>query len=99
VSLPPGRGASLVVSGDTGPLHVATAVGTPTVSIFGPTNPERNGPWSAQDAVVSRFEQCGCHYERRCHRREWCLLDVAASELCAAVQRRLGSAEHRDAGR
>jgi lipopolysaccharide heptosyltransferase I len=93
------RGASLVVSGDTGPLHVATAVGTPTVSIFGPTNPERNGPWSAQDAVVSRFEQCGCHYERRCHRREWCLLDVAASELCAAVQRRLGSAEHRDAGR
>jgi len=93
------RGASLVVSGDTGPLHVATAVGTPTVSIFGPTNPERNGPWSAQDAVVTRFEQCGCHYERRCHRREWCLLDVAASELCAAVQRRLGSAEHRDAGR
>jgi lipopolysaccharide heptosyltransferase I len=93
------RGASLGVSGDTGPLHVATAVGTPTVSIFGPTNPERNGPWSAQDAVVSRFEQCGCHYERRCHRREWCLLDVAASELCAAVQRRLGSAEHRDAGR
>jgi lipopolysaccharide heptosyltransferase I len=93
------RGASLVVSGDTGPLHVATAVGTPTVSIFGPTNPERNGPWNAQDAVVSRFEQCGCHYERRCHRREWCLLDVAASELCAAVQRRLGSAEHRDAGR
>jgi lipopolysaccharide heptosyltransferase I len=93
------RGASLVVSGDTGPLHVATAVGTPTVSIFGPTNPERNGPWNAQDAVVSRFEQCGCHYERRCHRREWCLLDVAASELCDAVQRRLGSAEHRDAGR
>jgi len=93
------RGASLVVSGDTGPLHVATAGGTPTVSIFGPTNPERNGPWRAQDAVVSRFEQCGCHYERRCHRREWCLLDVAASELCAAVQRRLGSAEQRDAGR
>ena len=91
------REAALLVSGDTGPLHIATAVGTPTVSIFGPTNPERNGPWSGHDVAVSRFEQCGCHYERRCHRREWCLLDVAAGEVCAAVQRRLAVAEGRSA--
>ena len=39
------RAAALVVSGDTGPLHIATAVGTPTVSLFGPTDPERNGPY------------------------------------------------------
>jgi heptosyltransferase-1 len=93
------RGASLVISGDTGPLHIATAVGTPTVSIFGPTNPERNGPWRAEDAVVSRFEQCACHYDRRCHRRAWCLLDVQASEVCAAVQRRLSAAEEPDVRR
>jgi ADP-heptose:LPS heptosyltransferase len=91
------REAALVVSGDTGPLHIATAVGTPTVSIFGPTNPERNGPWSVDDVVVSRFEQCACHYDRRCHRREWCLLDTAAGEVCAAIQRRLAVAEGRGA--
>ena len=40
------RAAALVISGDTGPLHIATAVGTPAVGIFGPTDPARNGPWS-----------------------------------------------------
>ena len=83
------RAAALVVSGDTGPLHIATAVGTPTVSIFGPTDPGRNGPWDPSDLTVSRFQECGCRYERRCHRREWCLLDVQASEVCAAIQQRL----------
>jgi heptosyltransferase I len=82
------RAAALVVSGDTGPLHIATAVGTPTVSLFGPTDPDRNGPWSADDVVVSRYEQCGCHYDRQCHRDPWCLSDVTVPEVCAAVQRR-----------
>jgi heptosyltransferase-1 len=83
------REAALIVSGDTGPLHIATAVGTPAVGVFGPTNPERNGPWDARDVVVSRFERCGCHYRRRCHLAEWCLLDVPPSEVCAAIQQRL----------
>lgn len=85
------RAASLVVSGDTGPLHIATAVGTPTVSLFGPTDPQRNGPFDPADVVVSRFEACGCHYERRCRQRTWCLEDVQAAEVCAAVQRRLAA--------
>jgi len=85
------RAASLVVSGDTGPLHIATAVGTPTVSIFGPTNPVRNGPWDPQDITISRFDQCGCHYDRRCHRSTWCLADVATLEVNAAVQRRVAT--------
>ena len=87
------REAAVFISGDTGPLHVAAAVGTPTVSLFGPTNPDRNGPWDAHDAVVSRFDQCGCHYDRRCHRSAWCLLDVKGTEVCAAIQRRLAAVE------
>jgi lipopolysaccharide heptosyltransferase I len=83
------RAADLLVAGDTGPLHIATAVGTPTVSLFGPTYPERNGPWSADDIVVSRAESCGCHRARRCHQVAWCLDDVSVPEVCAAVQRRL----------
>jgi heptosyltransferase-1 len=83
------RASALVVSGDTGPLHIATAVGTPTVSLFGPTDPERNGPHSPDDVVVSRYETCGCHYDRVCHESLWCLDGVAVAEVCAAVQRRL----------
>jgi lipopolysaccharide heptosyltransferase I len=85
------RATSLMVSGDTGPLHIAAAAGTPVVAIFGPTDPHRNGPWSLEDVSVSRFGACGCHYERRCHRKEWCLDSLGVAEVSAAVQRRLAS--------
>jgi heptosyltransferase-1 len=38
------RRASLVIGGDTGPVHLAAALGTPVVALFGPTDPARNGP-------------------------------------------------------
>lgn len=41
------RNAVCIVGGDTGPLHLAVAVGTPAVAIFGPTDPARNGPYRA----------------------------------------------------
>jgi heptosyltransferase-1 len=78
-----------MVSGDTGPLHIAGAAGTPTVAIFGPTDPHRNGPWSDADIVVSRYEGCGCHYDRKCRQASWCLSDVSVAEVTAAVQHRL----------
>jgi lipopolysaccharide heptosyltransferase I len=86
------RGASLVVSGDTGPIHLAAAVGAPVVGIYGPTDPARNGPWSRDDRVVSRFATCGCHYDRRCHNQQWCLAEMTTAEVTAAIQQRLGDA-------
>lgn len=86
------RAAALMVSGDTGPLHVAAAAGTPTVSLFGPTDPLRNGPWAADDVTVSRFGACSCHYERRCHWQSWCLATIETAEVSAAIQQRLGRA-------
>ncbi len=93
------RSASLMVSGDTGPLHIATAVGTPVVGIFGPTDPARNGPWAHEDVCVSRFETCGCHYDRRCRQKQWCLTTLEVPEVTAAVQRRLGNRGDRDGER
>ena len=84
------RLSDLFVSGDTGPLHIAAAVGTPVVGIFGPTDPARNGPWSPADEIVTRYEACGCHYDRRCHQSSWCLLNISVAEVTAAIQQRLG---------
>jgi ADP-heptose:LPS heptosyltransferase len=84
------RQAALMVSGDTGPLHIAAAVGTPVVALFGPTNPQRNGPWSAADVTVSRFDGCSCPYERTCHEASWCLESIGVAEVTAAIQQRLG---------
>jgi lipopolysaccharide heptosyltransferase I len=83
------RGAALVVSGDTGPVHLAAAVGTPIVGIYGPTDADRNGPWSRDDVAVSRFTACGCHHKRRCLIARWCLADISVDEVIAAIARRL----------
>jgi lipopolysaccharide heptosyltransferase I len=86
------RAARLVVSGDTGPLHLAAAVGAPIVSIHGPTDPARNGPWSPDDVCVTRHTICECSHLRRCRAARWCLDDVSAAEVLAAVDERLSRA-------
>jgi ADP-heptose:LPS heptosyltransferase len=83
------RGARVAVSGDTGPLHIAAAVGTPIVALFGPTLSGRNGPWSPSDITVARTEACACLYKRRCRKREPCIEDIGVEEVGAAVRRRL----------
>jgi lipopolysaccharide heptosyltransferase I len=87
------RSASLLVSGDTGPMHIAAAVGTPIVGIFGPTRPARNGPWRADDVTVSRYESCECHHLRRCRREAMCVAEIGVDEIAAAVDRRLAARE------
>jgi ADP-heptose:LPS heptosyltransferase len=85
------RGAAVMVSGDTGPAHVAAAVGTPIVGIFGPTRPSRNGPWLAKDVTVSREEMCQCRHLRRCRLDRMCLMDIGVEEVSAAIDRRLAA--------
>jgi ADP-heptose:LPS heptosyltransferase len=87
------RGAALLVSGDTGPTHIAGAVGTPIVGLFGPTRPSRNFPWSSDDVVVSRADVCECHHLRQCRRDTMCIGDIQIDEVIGAVTRRIASAE------
>jgi heptosyltransferase I len=84
------KAAALMISGDTGPMHIAGALGTPLVGIFGPTDPQRNGPWGEDDLVASRYRSCACHYQRECRISGWCLLDISPREVMELVDRRLG---------
>jgi lipopolysaccharide heptosyltransferase I len=85
------RHARLMISGDTGPLHIAAALGVRVVALFGPTDPARNGPWDRADCSLSRYEQCACHYERRCRYppKDWCLGSIEEDEVLEAIERRL----------
>ena len=85
------RSARLIVSGDTGPLHLAAAAGTPAVAVFGPTNPERNGPWHPADLTVSRYDTCDCHYRRQCRRGRPCIAEIEVDEVARAVDLRLAT--------
>jgi heptosyltransferase-1 len=87
------RHASVMVSGDTGPTHIGSAVGAPIVGIYGPTRPERNGPWLPDDQTVSRAAMCQCHHLRECQAERMCLLDIEVAEVLTAVERRLAAAE------
>jgi lipopolysaccharide heptosyltransferase I len=85
------RGAAVMISGDTGPAHIGSAVGTPIVGIYGPTRPERNGPWLLEDVTLSRASECQCHHLRRCKLERMCLLDIDVDAVVRAVERRLAA--------
>ena len=91
--------AAVMVSGDTGPTHIASAVGTPLVGIYGPTRPERNGPNGTDDECVSRAAMCQCHHLRQCRLERMCLLNIEVAEVLEAVERRLDAAKRRRAER
>jgi heptosyltransferase-1 len=58
------RRAKFVVSADTGPLHLASALGAPIVGLYGPTDPARNGPYGGQNIVVRNPAKIETTYRR-----------------------------------
>jgi lipopolysaccharide heptosyltransferase I len=58
--------ASLVIANDSGPMHIAAALGKPLVTLFGPTNPIRTGPYNRPESVVRLDIPCSPCYSRHC---------------------------------
>jgi len=85
--------ARLFVGGDSAPLHLAVACGTPTVGIFGPTAPQRLGPIDARDLSVISRQPCSFCHRRRCPLgTRACLETLPAADVVSAALRRLASA-------
>jgi heptosyltransferase-1 len=88
------RRCVLVIGGDTGPAHLACALGKPVVGIYGPTDPARNGPWmfpshSVPFCVLRHPESRRDHARRSAP--EAGLLTIEPEEVLAAVDELLGS--------
>ncbi|PYQ15437.1 MAG: hypothetical protein DMF80_09030 [Acidobacteria bacterium] len=89
------RRSRLVVAADTGPLHLACAVGTPVVALFGPTDPARNGPFAPGDVVV-RPPSLEADAPTGRYRVEGAVMDeITPEQVLAAVDRRLAGAAAR----
>lgn len=84
--------ADLVVGGDTGPVHMAAAVGTPTVSFYRATDGKRNGPQGEQHALVQSPEGCTVCLEKRCERDRECRESITPALLMAAIEGQVSGA-------
>ncbi|MBL8071161.1 MAG: lipopolysaccharide heptosyltransferase II [Nitrospira sp.] len=93
VGLLPGllRRASVLVTNDSGPMHIAAAVGTPVVALFGPTDPVRTGPYGMGHVVLSHAVECRPCFRRDCTRAVSleCLTAVRPEQVVRAVEQQL----------
>jgi tRNA uridine 5-carboxymethylaminomethyl modification enzyme len=85
------RSASVVVSTDTGPMHLAAAVGTPVVALFGPTAPWRTGPYGAGHVVLRAGVSCSPCFNKSCKTTEYepmaCMNRITVEQVAEAVAR------------
>ena len=58
--------ADIAVTTDTGPMHLAAAIGTPVVALFGPTDPARTGPYGKDHTVMSTKLSCRPCFKKQC---------------------------------
>ncbi|HWR44306.1 lipopolysaccharide heptosyltransferase II [Sporomusa sp.] len=72
------RNSCAVVAGDTGPMHLAAALNTPVIALFGPTDPSRNGPYGTQHIVLTANRSCQGCWHRKCPKEIDCLSDINA---------------------
>lgn len=78
--------AALFIGGDTGPMHMAQAVGTPTLAIFGPTDPDTLGPRHSPHRVASLRVSCSPCRHRECPIGHICLKDLSVEHVLAQAE-------------
>lgn len=83
------RRAKFVVSADTGPLHLAAALGTPVIGLYGPTDPSRNGPYGSTGVVVRNAHASVTTYRRESSYSP-AMLSITVDQVLKAIERRLG---------
>ncbi len=75
----------VLVTTDTGPMHMAAAMGCSVVALFGPTSPLRTGPYGSEHRVITSGAACSPCFKKAC--REWfCMGDITAETVFEAVR-------------
>ena len=89
------EGAECVVTGDTGPMHLAAALGRPLVALFGPTNADLTGPYGSPSILLMDRADCARCGQRSCtwqggKHELMCLRNISVGDVVDAVRRLLG---------
>lgn len=78
----------LLITNDTGPMHIATAVGTPVVAIFGPTDPCCSRPWQGNNIVLYKELPCSLCFKHNC-KKHTCMKEITVKEVLSACEKLL----------
>jgi lipopolysaccharide heptosyltransferase II len=70
---------------DTGPMHIAAAVGTPVISLWGATSPARSAPWGNESLVIAGTAVCSPCYLRRCPIGRVCMQSISVETVVARI--------------
>lgn len=82
--------SALLITNDSAPMHIAWAVGTPVVAIFGPTNPQKYRPLGPKDIVIKKEMPCSPCQRALCSTDNECMKEVSADEVFQAARNILG---------
>ena len=77
--------AELFLGGDTGPLHIATAMGCQCVGLYGPTNPEESGAYGPKHVAIQKWYQAGTNSQRRAA-ENLALREITVDEVVQAIE-------------
>ncbi|MEK6714007.1 MAG: lipopolysaccharide heptosyltransferase II, partial [Nitrospirota bacterium] len=79
---------NLLVTNDSGPMHIAAAIGTPVVALFGPTDHRLTGPYGSGHVVISKDMDCKPCLRRPCkHGKPLCMEMIAVEDVVNAVKK------------
>lgn len=77
--------SSVVVTTDSGPMHIAAAMRTPVVALFGPTDPSRTGPYGEGHIVIRKEISCSPCFLKKCNSKK-CMEEITVEEVFQAVE-------------
>lgn len=80
------KSAACVITTDSGPMHLAAAVGTPVIALFGPTNPARTGPYGSGHTIVRLDLPCSPCLLKKCPTRQ-CMEDITPEQVLEAAKK------------
>ena len=79
----------LLVTNDTGPMHVAQALGVPVVAIFGSTDPESTGPVGEESCVIREQVRCSPCLLRSCPIDHRCMTSISTDKVCQTIMKKM----------
>jgi heptosyltransferase-2 len=84
---------AILVTNDSGPMHLASAIGVPTVAVFGPTDERETGPLGRNARVIRKNVDCSPCLHKECPTDLRCMREVQVDEVCEVAMKLLEGRE------